>query len=116
MGILVERAVENRLLQRGMTVADRPDSADVQVFLELTEGRKRTLQSGVDRRVTTSQEGIRLKALFQEKTGERTKRREFLLLNRYPTESGYYYNDSGREERELANQMGLQVVAWLIKP
>ena len=116
MGILVERAVENQLIQHGMMPADSPDGADVRIILQLAAGRKRTAQSGEDNRMTTSLEAIELKAEFLEKSGKRPMSREFLLLTRYPTESRYYYNDSGREEKELAGQMALQVLAWLTMP
>lgn len=116
MGILVERAVENELLQHGLRLADDANSADVQISLRLNAGGKRSVQSGIDNRVTTSRETIGLNAEFLEKSGKRTKNREFLLLSRFPTESRYYYNDSGREEKELAGQMAQQVVAWLTTP
>ncbi len=116
MGILVERAVENQLLQHKIMLVDSPDGADIRIRLQLTVGGKRTVQSGTDNRVTTSRETIGLKAEFLEKEGKRSKKRNFLLLARYPTNSRYYYNDSGREEKELAGQMALQVVAWLTTP
>ncbi|PJB76697.1 MAG: hypothetical protein CO090_10220 [Acidobacteria bacterium CG_4_9_14_3_um_filter_49_7] len=116
MGILVERAVENQLLQHGMVLADDGNSADIRISLQLNAGGKRTVQSGADNRMTTSRETVGLKAEFLEKSGKRTMNREFLLLSRFPTESRYYYNDSGREEKELAGQMAQQVVAWLTNP
>lgn len=116
MGILVERAVENEVLQHGLRLADDANSADVQISLRLTAGGKRTVQSGIDNRVTTSRETIGLNAEFRKKSGKRSMSREFSLLARYPTESRYYYNDSGREEKELAGQMAQQVVAWLTTP
>ena len=116
MGILVERAMENQLLQHGMMLANSPDGADIRVLLQLTAGGKRTVQSGADNRMTTIRETIELKSEFLKKTGKWAMSREFLLLTRYPTESRYYYNDSGREEKELAGQMALQVMAWLTMP
>ncbi len=116
LGILLERAIENRLLQRGFRTVNSPDGATVWIKAQLDSGNRRTLQSGIDNRVTTRRETISLKALFQGEKGERTKRKDFPLLTRYPTQSVFYYNDSGREERELARQMALQVVVWLTNP
>ncbi len=116
LGILVERAVENRLQQRGMTLADSPVGADVVIQLQLSGNGRRTLQSGIDNRMTASREMVSLKAVFQKKSGEWTMRRQFPLITQSPTQSRFYYNESGREERELAGQMALQVAAWLTKP
>ncbi len=116
MGILVERALEGQLLQHGMVLVDNPAGADVRISIQLNDGGKRTVQSGSDNRVTASREIIRLKAVFVESKGNRTMSRDFMLLMRYPTESKYYYNDMSREEKEIAGQMGFQVVAWLTMP
>ena len=116
MGILVERALEGQLLQHGMVLVDNPAGADVRISIQLNDGGKRTVQSGSDNRVTASREIIRLKAVFVESKGNRTMSRDFMLLMRYPTESKYYYNDMNREEKEIAGQMGFQVVAWLTMP
>lgn len=113
LGMTVERAIEKQMIDHGFSVVTTPEASDVQIRITLHSGETRTIQSGSDNRVTASREDVIVEASLVKESGPVKRSRRFSLLTRYPTDSHYYYNDSGREEGELADQIGLQVMAWL---
>lgn len=114
LGMAVEWALRRRLEARGFRLLAHRDGADRAVTVTLAVGESRTLQSGRDGRTTLRREPVTVTARIVAGDRSRTESARFSLLDRLPVRSDRYVNDQGETDRETADRMAQQVVAWLM--
>lgn len=83
------------------------------IELKINAERARSIQSGSDNRSTVENRIVVLTAAITKGKDVKTYTQNFSMLNRYPTNSELYVDDTKQLMEELSKKMAFQVVSWI---
>jgi len=93
--------------------AKTKEEACYSVFIKVSANRAKVTQSGTDNRATVESRAITLTATIKKDGKEKTYTENFTVLNKYPTTSELFVDDTKQMLKEVSDKIGYKVISWI---
>jgi len=93
--------------------AKTSETACAVVSLTITAERAKSIQSGTDNRSTVENRTVTLTAIITKDKKTKKYTQNFILLNKYPTNSQLFVDDTKRIINNVSKKMAFQVTSWI---